>query len=381
MNKKVEAEHGIVCRLPGERFLAGERFGYFGWPSIARLDDGTFVVSSSGLRTEHVCPFGKTVLNFSPDDGCTWSAPVVINDSPLDDRDAGVVNLGGKAMLVSWFTIDTRRYLEGARSRLSAEDLAAWESVLGTWSDEMVSEWLGSWVLLTDDGTTWSDPIRVPVSTPHGPIRLSNGDLLYLGKAGFAAGDQHSREIMACRSTDRGLTWTELGSVPPCDGTRLENYHEPHLVELEDGKLVGMIRFQYSGYGSGDTPPATDRRYAAQIHFSLFQTESGDGGVTWTQAKPTGVYGSPPHLLRHSSGALVCVYGYRRPPYGQRAMISHDQGKTWEHDLILRDDGPDSDLGYPASVEMLDGSLFTVYYQKFQAGEKCSLLWTRWRLP
>ncbi len=63
MSTEVEAEHGIVCRLEGEQF------GYFGWPSIARMDDGRLVVSSSGLRVWHVCPFGKTVLNFSEDDG------------------------------------------------------------------------------------------------------------------------------------------------------------------------------------------------------------------------------------------------------------------------------------------------------------------------
>ena len=32
--KRVEAKHGIVCRLPGERF------GYFGWPTVARMTDG-----------------------------------------------------------------------------------------------------------------------------------------------------------------------------------------------------------------------------------------------------------------------------------------------------------------------------------------------------
>jgi hypothetical protein len=62
-------------------------------------------------------------------------------------------------------------------------------------------------------------------------------------------------------------------------------------------------------------------------------------------------------------------------------MVSRDGGATWQHDLVLRDDGPDGDLGYPASVEMPDGSLLTIYYQKAAAGEKCSLLWTRWSLP
>ena len=50
--RKLNAEHGIVCRVPGERF------GYFGWPTVARLDDGTLMVASSGLRSQHVCPFG-----------------------------------------------------------------------------------------------------------------------------------------------------------------------------------------------------------------------------------------------------------------------------------------------------------------------------------
>ena len=53
-----------------------------------------------------------------------------------------------------------------------------------------------------------------------------------------------------------------------------------------------------------------------------------------------------------------------------------------EYDYILRDEGPDTDLGYPSSVELDDGSLLTLYYQKRESSqEKCSLLWTRWKLP
>ena len=62
-------------------------------------------------------------------------------------------------------------------------------------------------------------------------------------------------------------------------------------------------------------------------------------------------------------------------------MLSYDEGESWEAGYVLRDDGPDGDLGYPAGVELPDGSLFTVYYQKVREGEPCSLLWTRWVLP
>ena len=85
--------------------------------------------------------------------------------------------------------------------------------------------------------------------------------------------------------------------------------------------------------------------------------------------------------MRHSSGTLVLTYGYRQAPFGQRVALSRDDGATWDHDWIIRDDGPDGDLGYPSTVEMADASLFTVCYQKAAAGEKCALLWSRWELP
>jgi len=364
-SRKIKAEHGIVVTRPHERF------GYFAWPSVARLDDDTLVMACSGYRSHHVDPWGKTVLSTSGDEGATWSEPSIIADTPLDDRDAGVVNLGGQRFLVAWFTSDTRAYLEGCRRQHGEEEYRQWRAVLGLWTDEAVNAWLGSWVRLSDDGgVNWSGAVRAPVSTPHGPVVLRDGDLLYLGKERRTSGPlDRNRPIAAARSTDGGRTWAVTGTVRPCEGAHNENLYEPHVVELPSGRLIGLIRYQHSG------------QYTTFAGFSLFQTESEDGGATWSEARPLDVPGSPPHLIRHSSGALVCVYGYRLKPYGQRVMISRDEGRTWESDLILRDDGPDSDLGYPASVELSDGSILTVYYQKCAADEKCSILWSRWELP
>ena len=90
-------EHGIICRKPDSLF------SYFGWGSVARMDEHTLVAVCSGQRTAHVCPWGKTELFYSYDDGKTWSEPVVVNDTVLDDRDAGIVHLGGKRLLMTWF--------------------------------------------------------------------------------------------------------------------------------------------------------------------------------------------------------------------------------------------------------------------------------------
>lgn len=365
MSKRLDARHGTICRRPGQQL------GYFGWPTVARLDDGTLVAASSGLRSAHVCPWGKTVLNVSRNDGATWSEPRVIQNSMIDDRDAGVVVLGGGKMLVTWFRSDTRKYAN--THWMPESERTTWTEIFSTWTDETVNALLGSWVMLSDDaGATWSEPIRAPVSAPHGPILLRSGELMYLGKPYDKLEGMTVNPITAARSADGGRTWESIGTVPVYPGTDSVNYHEPHVVELPSGRLLGMIRVKDRGNMLRD---------AGIPSFSMLQTESDDGGATWTRSHPLGFHGSPPHLLRHASGALILTYGYRQTPFGQRVALSRDDGATWEHDWILRDDGLDDDLGYPSTVELGDGSLFTVYYQKAAAGEKGSLLWSKWRLP
>ena len=103
------------------------------------------LVVSSGQRSEHVCPWGKTVLNVSHDDGRTWTALQVINDSLIDDRDAGITSLGGGKLLVSWFTSDTRNWAAEGRRRgwLNEENHTAWQETLATLTHDLVDRWLG----------------------------------------------------------------------------------------------------------------------------------------------------------------------------------------------------------------------------------------------
>jgi sialidase-1 len=369
INEKIKAQHGVVSSFPSDFF------GYFGWPTLARMEDGTLVAAASGLRNAHVCPFGRNVICISSDDGQSWTSPQVAHDSPLDDRDTGVVPLGQDKLLISWFTVHSQDYEERA-----GDQIERWREGYARMTDENAERWAGAWISTSHDrGESWNDPIKVPLTAPHGPIRLRGGELLYFGKEflvnleGFWAGQG---AIAATQSTDEGRTWGKLGTVPLYPGTVEGNYHEPHVAELPDGRLLGLIRIENS---RGTTTPIED---LGLIHFSMMQTLSEDGGRTWSPIEPLNFHGCPPHLVSHSSGALICSYGFRQEPYGERVMISRDGGGSWDYHYILRDDGPDTDLGYPSTVELGDGSLLTMYYQKLKSVEdKCSLLWSRWELP
>jgi hypothetical protein len=82
------------------------------------------------------------------------------------------------------------------------------------------------------------------------------------------------------------------------------------------------------------------------------------------------VHGAP------SSSGWRRSYGHRRPPVGNQARVSGDNGRTWsEPEIVSRDD-----LGYPSTVELTDGTLLTVWYEALQDRPCAVLRQTTWRL-
>jgi len=337
----------VICKQPGK---------YIGWPSIAKTEQGELLVVFSGNRDAHVCPFGITQMIRSNDEGQTWSEPETINNTPLDDRDAGILETQNGTLLVNWFTslaFDREKYYQRNPS---------WKRHADKLGEETKKHWIGNWTRRSlDGGLSWEEPVKQAVSAPHGPIELSDGRLLYVGTA-FV---NDEKIIGVEQSMDDGVSWQLISSIPIGVEDDVAYAHEPHLVELSDGKLVAM--FRYTGAG--------------REHSFLRQSESLDGGRSWTTAYKTDIWGYPPHLTQLKNGWLLVSYGVRREPYGEKACISMDSGRTWETGKeIMINPALNGDLGYPASVQLDDGSIMTVYYQEDQEGEKTSLMSTHWRL-
>jgi len=361
MSINANATHGIVCAINEGK----ER--YFGWPSVAKLGDGTIVAGASGLRHAHVCPWGKEVLCYSKDNGETYGPLQIAHSDMIDNRDTGVVAMGGQKFGITWFSTDTRIYIGNHFHLSDPEEQQEGLDYMATWTDDTAQTLAGSWLKITEDGgKTWTRAIRCPVSAPHGYMVNKDGTLGYLGKGFDETMQGTGGNVRYAVSDDGGFTWSIRGEVPISAET-IGQYHEPHYLELSDGTLLGVIRYHIPKEEGGN--------------MDVCLTKSTDGGKTWTEPIRMNVAGSPPHLMQHSSGAIVMVYGYRHPGYGQRAVVSYDNGETWSDEIIIRDDGQTGDLGYPCSIELDDGSIYTVYYQALPGTDYTSLLWSRWNLP
>src|SRR5690349_19777630 len=100
----LHAQSGSSRRVESMTTISQEPQYYHGWPTLAARRDGRLILVYSGGREAHVCPFGRVELMRSNDSGKTWSWPEVVFDSPIDDRDAGVLETPAGSILVTTFT-------------------------------------------------------------------------------------------------------------------------------------------------------------------------------------------------------------------------------------------------------------------------------------
>lgn len=392
-------------------------FGYTAWPSVCRDENGVLYATSSAFGTDHMCPFAKLAMYVSRDGGRKWSPPIIVVDSYLPDGSGGIDYLGNGRLLLSWayhpgdvLYNDYYARICGTLSGCEPDALGRLCGAMLNLYPELPAEKLigGSFVKVSEDyGMTWSDPIRIPAAAPHGAAVCRDGTVILLGKEyyknpaptaeAFASGKQtkinagdyssfiHSLDqsrvgrecggtpIVAIASRDGGYTWETRGVCEKPSWMKWSDTSEPHVTQLADGTLLGAIRVENEAGFEND--------------YTVYTTRSEDGGYTWSEWVCTHIAGSPPHLLQHSSGAVVCSVGRRcGEVLGSYAVLSTDGGRSWTREYRLSDPAPDSDLGYPASAELADGSIATVYYQKAvdpetgKKSEKPCIFCSKWSL-
>ena len=139
-------------------------------------------------------------------------------------------------------------------------------------------------------------------------------------------------------SQDDGHTWTSHAVISE------DNYNETALYFWDDCHGIALAR---STVGQ---------------HLDQFVTD--DGGRSWKFShQVTGDGMHPGHILGLPDGTLLLSCSIRlKNNWGIGVAKSDDRGGMWSWLSGLCNFGAASDGGYPASVQLEDGSILTHYY-------------------
>jgi hypothetical protein len=194
----------------------------------------------------------------------------------------------------------------------------------------------------------------------HSMTRTSDGAILAGGYSPVPGGRTADYcTTLFLRSTDEGRSWKYWSHIPTV--SPMFGFSESGLMADKGGRVLALLRTDF------DNIPLRKRPKEARVGYGyfLYQTESFDNGRTWSKPVELPIWGHPPYLLRLKSGNILLVYGHRRPPYSIRAILSRDNGQTWDLKTLrtLRTFDPGAyDIGYPQATQLPDGTLLCAYY-------------------
>ncbi|MGB9620259.1 MAG: sialidase family protein [Armatimonadota bacterium] len=298
---------------------------YYAFPSVCRLADGELLCVFY-LGTGHISSDGHMAMVRSRDESRTWTRPVIVADTPLDDRDPSIMQTRTGRIIISFFVYDSNK--DDRVRRRSPR-------VHYTWSD--------------DGGKTFCTPRPLEIgwnwsATSDEILQLADGTLLMPIYA-RQEGDVKDRAAVVF-SKDDGKTWSGPTTIA-CDESGKIDFQEPAIAVLPDGRILCSLRTTGAG-------------------FHAYQCESTDGGKTWTKPVDTLLHGHAATLLYHSSGVIFQAYRSWSEKGKVRGVagIFTEPGKPWnparEFDIML----VDGDSAYPSAVELSDGTIFCVYYAR-----------------
>jgi hypothetical protein len=290
-----------------------------GIPSLERTRHGNiYVVFYTGMKTEESGNYVMVVR--SKDNGKTWLSVEMI--------------------------------IEHGDPEMRVFDPCLWHDPLGrlwlTWTQSrgFFDGRGGVWAIVSenpdDEMPTWSSPERIANGLMmNKPTVLSTGEWLFPCAIWACKEPLESHQLDSERfsnvyaTIDNGKTFNLLGGADVPD----RSFDEHMIIEKKDGTLWILVR---TFYGIG-------------------QSFSSDGGYTWSKGEDSGLGGpcSRFFIRRLRSGNLLLVNHYNFTGRNNlTAMLSKDDGKTWEGFLVLDER---DDVSYPDGVQADDGTIYIVY--------------------
>lgn len=335
--------------------VAGEKGKFFGWPAnnglwtwdgdreiLVGFSYGNFV-EQNGHNIEGVSEHTEGILSLlarSKDGGCTWT----IENPENYVGDGGEVTPSPGGLPFDHTDFAMRTVGIGYHGAKDSEGRFFFSINRG-------KTWRGPFSF----GSLMNDPNLVEMQFTGRTRYLTTGPdscLIFLSARPKVNGGGRDKSFVA-ETVDGGKTFQFISWIVSLD----DPYRAvmPAVVKLTDGTLIAALR----------------RKNVEKDLNWIDCYGSWDNGSTWSflsRAGETGDdhNGNPPALTITRDEKLVCAYGDRTRSK-MFARLSADGGKTWDKEIILRDDfQPDSfddkDFGYAQLTQNHQGELVAMYY-------------------
>ncbi len=307
------------------------------WPNLTLMPDGSIVASIFGEPCHQLWE-GSSECWISHDGGKLWSfVSIPVAHEPgtcRGDLAAGLTHDNAFVVLCAGRKFAAPRGQRLDRP-LTPEEQGDQEPM----------------VCRSEDGCqTWSRTLSV-TPPPGVSVVIPFGDVVVLpqgrlGVSGYSMKEGGLDSAWILFSEDDGRSWGDARLIGA------DRYNETDLLYLGDDSLLAAAR----STGGGET----------------YIFASDDCGQTWTERGPVTLsLQMPAHLCALQDGSILLSYGVRnRGMLGVCARISRDQGLTWDPPRVLfnttvniANASPKGvDGGYPASVQLGNGTIVTAYY-------------------
>jgi sialidase-1 len=344
-------------RKSGDVVLYSDDRYYSAFPSAVRLRRNGELIAAFRRAPErrrlgangvsHTDPNSQLVCVRSRDGGRTWSRePELICSHPLGgSQDPCLLELRDGTLLCASYL-----WVWCGNADRRAVPATAW---LGDYAFH------GGYLMRSADrGTTWQGPFPpppvpgrqardaygqpLPAYNRGAMCQTRDGRVLWAVAYPKGAGRDAGTDVHLMASADGGRAW-EYQCVIAAD--ERVSFNETSLCETPSGDVVAFLR----------TAGLDDHTAVAR---------SRDGGRSFEPWQDAGWQGHPHHAVRLNDNRVLLVYGYRHAPYGIRARLLNPECSdiAAAPEIVLREDGGGTDLGYPWAVALPGRRVLVVYY-------------------
>ena len=260
----------------------------------------------------------------------------------------------------------------------------------------------------TDEGKTWTEirigpdgfPDRAATAADWMAFQIPDsnrpGKLLTCVGVSMQHGRENAPQVVRIwRSLDSGKTWDKSFHPDTAGWIDVDGFFSQTVTfRASSGQLFHPVRVDRSGphWAIPDLPPTISKKGTDQGD-RMMLWQSIDNGRTWKRHHKHGTFGAYgemyPRFLQLDENRILLTFTVRSNStdghgLGLRAVISHDNGRTWDfqHDRMVISDvnHGSSGGGFGNTIQLPDETMVSVYSYRGAEG-KTHIETVRWQLP